>query len=358
MRFSALLAMALCLGLGARAEAKTLLILDSEGGDYVGQGALRQFADTDGSFTAQRNFDEGVSLSFDGSEYWTLDFSAAGDVLLAPGLYAGATRFPFQAPVDHGLDVSGDGRGCNELDGAFQVHEVVYGAASSIDQFAADFVQYCDNSPRKLTGAIRFNASDSIPDVVDDDADGAAEIGDNCPGLANADQRDSDLDRAGDACDELDATFVAFQSDEGDYIGQGLRYHFNAANALLLPDRNFDGGTSFRIEGPGGEYWSLDFTAAGGGQADPGVYEGATRWPFNGPLEPGLSVSGAGRGCNTLTGRFEVFEAVYAPGGDAPDLTKPPVDGLVGQLLERHGDKVQAALDRVDAIRQTARKYL
>jgi len=54
----------------------------------------------------------------------------------------------------------------------------------------------------------------------------------------------------------------------------------------------------------------------------------------------------------------KVLEGMYAPGGDAPDLTKPPVDGLVGQLLERHGDKVQAALDRVDAIRQTARKYL
>lgn len=53
-----------------------------------------------------------------------------------------------------------------------------------------------------------------------------------------------------------------------------------------------------------------------------------------------------------------VLEGMYAPGGGAPDLKKPPVDGLVGELLEKHGDKVQRALDRVDAIRQKARRYL
>lgn len=53
-----------------------------------------------------------------------------------------------------------------------------------------------------------------------------------------------------------------------------------------------------------------------------------------------------------------VLEGMYAPGGGAPDLKKPPVDGLVGELLEKHGEKVQRVLDRVDAIRQKARRYL
>jgi hypothetical protein len=38
--------------------------------------------------------------------------------------------------------------------------------------------------------------------------------------------------------------------------------------------------------------------------------------PFQGSDQPGLSVSGDGRGCNTLTGRFEVLEAVYRSSGD------------------------------------------
>ena len=307
-------AVVLALGLASEAGAKTLLILDSEGGDSIGQGTLRQFLPADGTFTAQRNFDDGVSVAFDGSESWSLDFAAPGPVDLQAILYTDATRFPFQSAVVPGLSVTGDGRGCNELEGAFQVHEIAYGAGSAVDSFAADFVQYCDGSPRKLIGAIRFNASDALPDLFDDDVDGVGDIGDNCPALANADQRDSDLDQLGDACDdEPQASFVLFASDAGDYIGQGERRHFNAANALFRVEENNDGGVSIALET--GDYWNLDFTAAGGGSPTVGVYEGATRWPFNGPSEPGLNVSGAGRGCNSLSGRFEVFEAEFAPDG-------------------------------------------
>jgi hypothetical protein len=38
------------------------------------------------------------------------------------------------------------------------------------------------------------------------------------------------------------------------------------------------------------------------------VYDDAERWPFQAPQHPGLSLSGDGRGCNTLTGRFQILE--------------------------------------------------
>jgi hypothetical protein len=314
MAVRALAGAALCLALASPAGAKTLLILDSDAGDYIGQGMLRSFTDADGLFGAQKNYDEGVSVSFDGTEYWDADFAAPGSVLLQPLFYADAERFPFQSPVLPGLSVTGEGRGCNEVEGAFQVHEIVYGAGTDVTSFAADFVQYCEGGPRKLVGAVRFNASDSIPDIVDTDADGEADIGDNCPADANADQHDADVDRAGDVCDaEPEASFVVLASEAGDYIGQGQRIHLNAASALFSFEVNYDGGVSLRADD--GDSWSLDFTAAGGGAPVPGVYEGATRWPFNGPAEPGLSVSGAGRGCNELTGRFEVFELEIDAGG-------------------------------------------
>lgn len=37
--------------------------------------------------------------------------------------------------------------------------------------------------------------------------------------------------------------------------------------------------------------------------------------PINAATEPGLSFGGSGRGCNTLTGRFEVTQAEYTPDG-------------------------------------------
>jgi hypothetical protein len=46
-----------------------------------------------------------------------------------------------------------------------------------------------------------------------------------------------------------------------------------------------------------------------------GSYENATRYPFQSPTSPGLSVFGSGRGCNTLTGRFDVLEVSYSATG-------------------------------------------
>ncbi|MBI1947983.1 MAG: aspartate aminotransferase family protein [Deltaproteobacteria bacterium] len=58
----------------------------------------------------------------------------------------------------------------------------------------------------------------------------------------------------------------------------------------------------------------------------------------------------------------QVLEGMYAPGGGAPDLKKPPVGGVVGALLERHGEKVQRALDLVDdarrQVKDTVGRYL
>ncbi len=55
---------------------------------------------------------------------------------------------------------------------------------------------------------------------------------------------------------------------------------------------------------PPGSFWFLHLAAPAGQELLPGVYEGATRWPFQDPSTPGLDFSGDGRGCNTLTGRF------------------------------------------------------
>jgi hypothetical protein len=61
--------------------------------------------------------------------------------------------------------------------------------------------------------------------------------------------------------------------------------------------------------------WNLAFSAPGDALLVPGSYENATRWPFQSPTGAGLSISGSGRGCNTLTGRFDVLEAVYDSAG-------------------------------------------
>src|SRR5262249_17940666 len=76
-----------------------------------------------------------------------------------------------------------------------------------------------------------------------------------------------------------------------------------------------------------------------------GTYEGATRYPFQSPTVPGLSISGDGRGCNTLTGRFVVLDVTYGPTGDvlgfAADFEQHcegGSDALFGSIRFRSGD--------------------
>jgi hypothetical protein len=112
----------------------------------------------------------------------------------------------------------------------------------------------------------------------------------------------------------LEASF-SFVSDPGDYIGAGQSRSFTLDTASITV-RGQDGGyvglTLFPFEGG---FWFLDLAAPLGTQLVPGAYENASRWPFHSPTQPGLSVSGDGRGCNTLTGRFDVLESKFGPNG-------------------------------------------
>jgi hypothetical protein len=139
----------------------TLLSLNSQPGDYIGQGEQRTLTVADGWFSANNNFDNGVSLSFHGNDpsvWWYLDFAAPGNLRLAPGVYEHATRFPFQQPAAPGLSVSGEGRGCNTLTGRFEVFEATYGPSGEVLTFAADFEQHCEGAGPALSGSIRYNA--------------------------------------------------------------------------------------------------------------------------------------------------------------------------------------------------------
>jgi hypothetical protein len=85
------------------------------------------------------------------------------------------------------------------------------------------------------------------------------------------------------------------------------------ADGVWSVSRNVDAGVSlsFSQASPGSSFWNLHFASDDGLELEPGLYLDAQRWPFQDPGHPGLSVSGEGRGCNTLTGEFTVTSAVY-----------------------------------------------
>ena len=68
-------------------------------------------------------------------------------------------RSPFQDLHSPGLDVSGDGRGANTLDGTFTVKQIVFAPnGGPVTNFWATFEQRADGDAAALRGEIKFNA--------------------------------------------------------------------------------------------------------------------------------------------------------------------------------------------------------
>jgi hypothetical protein len=380
------MALALCASAVAspgRADAATLLYFKSEPGDYIGQGQTFTLTPANGTITTSRP-GGGVEIAFNSAtSWWYLDFVPPAGAPLAPGVYEGATRFPFQSPTAPGLDVSGNGRGCNTLTGRFVVLEAVYGAGGSVDNFAADYEQHCEGGNPALFGSVRINSNVPLAPRL---SVGAAAVYEGDTGVANltftvslsapaavpvtVQYSTSDgtatagidytatsgtasfpvgetafvvnVPVVGDTLEEANETFtlvlanpggasiafgegqgtilnddpyktlIRFNSQPGDYIGGGQKFTVTPVDGTFTGDR---AGEAVHIGFDGETWWDVYLAPVSGLPLVPGVYTGATRWPFQLPTVPGLDVSGDGRGCNTLTGRFSVLEAEYGPAG-------------------------------------------
>lgn len=98
----------------------------------------------------------------------------------------------------------------------------------------------------------------------------------------------------------------------------GMRWKFSEDSAEFKPRYSYgsrESGVSFRVTGPDGKYFTLDFCAPSKGILKPGEYNDAARFPFQGPMQPGMDVSGNGWGNNTLWGQFTVHEIRFGPDG-------------------------------------------
>jgi uncharacterized delta-60 repeat protein len=135
----------------------------SDPDDFVGNGQTYDLTSATTSFSANTNFDNGVSVVAQQpgvlGEFWHLDFAAADEAPLTTGTYLDAMRFPFQDPGHPGLSVSGDGRGANTLTGRFTVFDLGKDASGNVTRFAAAFEQHNRGNPPALIGWVMFNST-------------------------------------------------------------------------------------------------------------------------------------------------------------------------------------------------------
>lgn len=104
-------------------------------------------------------------------------------------------------------------------------------------------------------------------------------------------------------------TRLVMRSEPDDFVGQGLSYDLSGGAYNFDGRKNADNGA--RVWITGAQSWDLNFAAPNDAYLAIGEYLGAQRFPFQPAGSPGLSVGGQGRGPNTLTGEFYVYDIVW-----------------------------------------------
>ncbi|MFF3410293.1 hypothetical protein ACFYW8_29655 [Streptomyces sp. NPDC002742] len=230
----------------------------SQPGDYIGQGLSVAYTPNTATISAGGSAEDARFRVSTGSTWWDVELAAPQGEKLHPGIYRNAERAPFRTGRSPGLDVSGDGRGCNEVYGQFSVNQIETDASGAITLLDATYTQHCESATAPaLKGVVKYLAY---------------------------------------------PLSYAYTSDAGDYIGQGVSQTHTGSTSTFSLSGTGD-GIRYGVSGKR-EDWSAAISAPTGEQLKAGSTYATER--FRGPGVAGLDMGGNGRGCNSSTGELTV----------------------------------------------------
>ena len=152
----------------AQTVATGSLSFSGDSGDYISQGKSYSYSTSKGDaldVSSSTGSTVSIRVNAYNGDWWTLDFDAPGtperpvpghSAVLVPGTYTGAHRYPFNGNGP-GLDLSGEGRGCNELTGSFTITKAVFGPQGYVQTFDATFEQHCEGGTTAARGQIHIS---------------------------------------------------------------------------------------------------------------------------------------------------------------------------------------------------------
>ena len=293
-----------CLPAAAAADAvPAALETETDRGGLLGDATRSSYAAPADRFLILREPSDHLTVDVqrDGRPEWSLTFAAPGGAPLAPGVYADASGLGSNRPDQPGLSIAARSSGCEPLVGSFTIAAIVWHPPATPEVLDVSFEARCAGSNAGVRGALRYGLAGR-------------------PTLPVAHPVLASFQVAGDPADPVTG-------------GRSFGYETSAATFQLLPQPN--GGLSVSILPAADLPWAVVLAAPAGRPLVPGRYDGATRWPFNRPEEPGLSVTGRGVGCNTSTGSFVVRSISWREGRqpEALDATfEQRCDGAAGVL--------------------------
>jgi hypothetical protein len=143
-----------------------LLRMTSEPGDYIGQGRSATMGGPAWRLLPNVSSEsDTVTVSFETVDTthftrWTVWLGAPRGQALRPGTYVNAQRAAFRTGATPGIDVFGDGRGCNNVYGSFSVTKVSFDQQGKVQSFEATFEQHCESpTAPTLRGYVRFGTA-------------------------------------------------------------------------------------------------------------------------------------------------------------------------------------------------------
>jgi len=247
----------------AQLSPTTSFSYTSQTGDYLGQGQSASYSPPTASFNTYGNKTSAtISVDAGSSNYWYITLAAPVGQELRPGSFVDAERASFRTGRSPGLDVSGQGRGCNQTWGSFIINQVSFDSTGKLTVLDATFTQRCASTGPAFNGTIKFNA---LP------------------------------------------LYLSLQSETGDYIGQGIKKsYFNDKSIFTLSGT---ASSSLRYTASGlRDSWNASIAAPTGKTLQIGTYTTAR---FADATNAGFSFTGNGRGCNATTGSLRINSITF-----------------------------------------------
>jgi hypothetical protein len=136
------------------------MYFDGDPGEYIYSGQLTVTDATWGD-TVTGTPPYRIRINIDPTDsgqglWWNTEFSTEKlGVPMAEQPYYDAMRIPFEDDGHPGMSVTGDGRGCNQISGEFQIVDLTMNG-STLQSFTATWNQQCDNQSTRLRGCVHY----------------------------------------------------------------------------------------------------------------------------------------------------------------------------------------------------------